>query len=250
MRSVSVMLGAMALTVTPDGPSSWASFFVKAMIPPLAAAYALLLDPLSPRPAGRDVHDLAAPLTLHHRRHRVAEEECPVEVEGEEALPLGERQLVDGGGGAGDDGAPAHRVDQDVDAPVFADDARDHVAHLGGIEGVGAPPMRARAGGAERGHRRVQPRLIGVHAHDHAALTADDLRRRAADAACRRRDQRHLVPESHGSPHLLTRDSSMVLGQFASPYLLGPRLAASPLGSKGHVTRSPATLNVARSRSP
>ena len=38
MRSVSVRLGAMALTVTPKGPSSWASFLVKAMIPPLAAA--------------------------------------------------------------------------------------------------------------------------------------------------------------------------------------------------------------------
>ena len=38
MRSVSVMLGAMALTLMPSGPSSWASLRVKAMMPPLAAA--------------------------------------------------------------------------------------------------------------------------------------------------------------------------------------------------------------------
>ena len=51
IRSVSVMLGAMALTVMPKGPSSFASFVVKAMMPPLAAAYALLLLGLMPRPA-------------------------------------------------------------------------------------------------------------------------------------------------------------------------------------------------------
>src|ERR1700722_13271642 len=38
MRSVSVRLGAMALIVTPYGPSSKASLRVKAIMPPLAAA--------------------------------------------------------------------------------------------------------------------------------------------------------------------------------------------------------------------
>ena len=37
-RSVRVRLGAMALTLMPKGPSSSAIFFVKAMMPPLAAA--------------------------------------------------------------------------------------------------------------------------------------------------------------------------------------------------------------------
>src|SRR5678816_3660982 len=51
MRSDRVRLGAMALTVTPWGPSSKASLRVSAMMPPLAVAYALELDWLTPRPA-------------------------------------------------------------------------------------------------------------------------------------------------------------------------------------------------------
>ena len=38
IRSVSVIEGAMALTLMPSGPSSVASLRVKAMMPPLAAA--------------------------------------------------------------------------------------------------------------------------------------------------------------------------------------------------------------------
>jgi hypothetical protein len=38
MRSVKVRLGAIALIVTPKGPSSKASLRVNAIIPPLAAA--------------------------------------------------------------------------------------------------------------------------------------------------------------------------------------------------------------------
>jgi hypothetical protein len=38
MRSVRVRLGAMALTLMPNGPSSNDSLRVKAMMPPLAAA--------------------------------------------------------------------------------------------------------------------------------------------------------------------------------------------------------------------
>ena len=34
----SVRLGAIALTLMPEGPSSWESFLVKAMMPPFAAA--------------------------------------------------------------------------------------------------------------------------------------------------------------------------------------------------------------------
>src|SRR5207247_3098917 len=46
----------------------------------------------------RDVHDLPGALTLHDWRDHVAKEKSPVEVEGEEALPFGEREVVDRGG--------------------------------------------------------------------------------------------------------------------------------------------------------
>src|SRR5216683_2946001 len=54
-----------------------------------------------------------------------------------------------------------------------------------------------------------------------------------------------LAPAASRRARILNRNGPEVqrggvLGQFASPYLLSPRLAASPLGSKGHVTRSPA----------
>src|SRR6185312_15956893 len=51
MRSVNVRLGAMALMLTPNGPSSNDSLRVMAMIPPFAAASATPLETLIPRPA-------------------------------------------------------------------------------------------------------------------------------------------------------------------------------------------------------
>src|SRR5215470_15145393 len=61
MRSVRVTLGAMALTLSPKGPTSCASLRVKAMMPPLAAAYALLLLALIPRPAMDEMFTILPP---------------------------------------------------------------------------------------------------------------------------------------------------------------------------------------------
>src|SRR5262247_4170613 len=61
IRSVSVMLGAIAFTVMPKGPSSCPSFLVNAMMPPLAVAYALLLLALIPRPAMDEMFTILPP---------------------------------------------------------------------------------------------------------------------------------------------------------------------------------------------
>ena len=53
-RSVSVTPGAIALQLIPNGPSSNDSLRVRAIMPPLAVAYALLLTRLKPRPAMDD----------------------------------------------------------------------------------------------------------------------------------------------------------------------------------------------------
>src|SRR5204862_182515 len=55
----------------------------------------------------RDVHDLAGGLALHDGHDRVAEQEGAGEVEVQQALPVGERQLVDGRGWLADDRAAA-----------------------------------------------------------------------------------------------------------------------------------------------
>src|SRR5712692_6296859 len=94
---------------------------------------------------GGDVHDLATLLPLHDRGDSVAEEKRSLQVEGDEALPLREAQLVDLGGGAGNDGASPHRVDEDIDASELADHAFHHAADLVGVEGIGLAAVRAAA---------------------------------------------------------------------------------------------------------
>ncbi len=145
------------------------------------------------------VDDLAAPLPLHHRDHRVGEEERPGQVEVDQLLPLLERELVQQGGGAAHDGAAAHPVDQDVDAPVGLDGLPDRALHRRRVEGVGAERERAAARGDDVGGQALEHGRLQVHAHHGAALARDDHRGRAADAGPRRRDQRHLALESrHG----------------------------------------------------
>src|SRR5262245_7256911 len=71
-------------------------------------------------PSARDrgeVDDLAAPLALHDWDDGMREEIRPRQVEVDQRRPLGERQLLRGGGGLGDDRAAAHGIDQDVDPP-------------------------------------------------------------------------------------------------------------------------------------
>src|SRR4029077_11039047 len=82
----------------------------------------------------------------------VGEEEGAGEVEVEQLLPLLERELVEGGGGPGHDGAAAHRVDQDVDAPVRVDGPLHHALHRGRVERV--RPQRERAGARRGGGAR------------------------------------------------------------------------------------------------
>src|SRR5207244_11835961 len=117
----------------------------------------------------------------------VAEEERPVEVEGDEALPLGERELVDCGGRPRDDRAPAHRVDQDVDPPELAHDAVDHVTDLGRVQGVARSRVPLAPGPPDPATGLLESALVGVDADADAALAPDDLGGGAADPARRRR---------------------------------------------------------------
>src|SRR5206468_10501210 len=157
---------------------------------------------------------------------------------GNEPLPLGERQFVDGGPGLRDGRAPADRVHEDVDAAVLTDHAVGDVLDIGGVEGIGATPMRAAASVAYAGHRLVEPSLIGVDAHHDAALTTDDLGRGLSDPARCRRDHCHLISESHR--HLLAwREPPPA----ARRRLITTR--AGPQARRGAATRNPVdTLRV------
>src|SRR5205823_8930012 len=164
-------------------------------------AAAALAEP--PPCDGRDVHDLAAPLALHDRRHRVAEEERALEVERDETLPLGERELVDRGRRPRDHRAPPDRVDQDVDASELTDDAVHQGADLPRIQRVGPACERSSPRRADSEHRRVEPCWVSVHADDDPAFATDDVGRGAADPARRRSDERHLVAESRLGCHAI-----------------------------------------------
>jgi hypothetical protein len=133
----------------------------------------------------------------------VREEERAVEVEGEQLLPVGERQLVDGGCRLGDHGAAPDRVHEDVDPSVGPHDVRDDSVHGRRVERVGDAALGAAAGVANRRHGLVEPALVGVDPDDDSALGTDDLRRRLPNPARRRRDERDSIRESHDAPPFL-----------------------------------------------
>src|SRR5207245_7241434 len=124
---------------------------------------------------GRDVDDLAGRLSLHDRAYGVTEEEGRVQVESDQALPLGQRQLGDGGRGAGDDGAATDGVDEDVDTAVGASHAVDRLGHLSRIEPIGPARLGLSAATTNRIHEGVETGLVRIHADHRASLGADDL---------------------------------------------------------------------------
>src|SRR5439155_4119255 len=142
--------------------------------------------------------DLAGPLSLHDRGYGVTEEKGRVQVEGDQALPLGQRQVVYGGRGAGDDGAAAVRVDEDVDTAVGAHHAVDHLGHLSRIEPIGPAPLGLSPATANAVHDRVETGLVRIYADHRASFAADDLRRRATDPAAGRCDEHDLFTKADG----------------------------------------------------
>jgi hypothetical protein len=109
--------------------------------------------------------------------------------------------LVDIAGWAGDDGAAAHGIDEDVDAAVGVHGAPDGVLDGRGVERVGPDPDRPAARAGDLGGEPVERALFHIDGHHRATLAADDTRRGPADARSGRRDQCDFAFESHrGSP--------------------------------------------------
>ena len=149
MRSVSVRLGAMALTVIPNGPSSKASLRVKRDDAALRGGICAAAGQTQPAPRnGSEIDDLAMLAPLHHRRHRMAEQERAVQVELDQLLPFIEGQFVHGGAGPVDDRTAADGIDQDVDPTKFLRDGGDRRRGLSRIKRVAEPTVSRAAGAA------------------------------------------------------------------------------------------------------
>src|SRR5262245_57868238 len=125
------------------------------------------------------------------------EEKGALEIECEELLPLGQRELVHGGSGPGHDGAPAHGVDQDVDVPMLAHHTLHYLVDLRRVERIGPVRMGAAACGLDSGDRILEPALVVVHESDGATIGADDVGGGPPDPARRGGDERYPSIESH-----------------------------------------------------
>ncbi len=121
----------------------------------------------------------------------------------EHALPLVERELVHVGGRLRDDGAPADRVDQDIDASVLVDDLLHGAGDLRGVERVGDQTVGGATLGSNAADHLIQALLVDLDADDRAALSRDDLGSRPADASAHGGDQRGPSLESHVIPLLV-----------------------------------------------
>src|SRR5262249_15410894 len=90
----------------------------------------------------------------------------------------------------------------------------DSTFHLVLDEGVDVVAMRFAAGSRELGNRRVQPLAVGIDGRDASALTADDVGRRAPNAARGCSDERNPAFEPHrlSSPVSLVCDASLCVG--------------------------------------
>jgi len=133
----------------------------------------------------------------------VAEEERPGEVEVQELLPVGQRQLVDRRRRLADDRAAADGVDEDVDALVLLHRSLHDALDLRGVQRVGGERVRGAAALADGAGRLVERGLVRVHEDDGAALAADDLGGGAADATAAGGDERDPSLESHGGGSVL-----------------------------------------------
>ena len=98
------------------------------------------------------------------------EQERAGQVEVDQRLPVGQRQLLGGGAGLGDDRAAADGVDEDVDPAEALGGVGDHVVHLALFERVGVVGMGLAARSPDLGDGRVQPLAIVVDGGDASAL--------------------------------------------------------------------------------
>jgi hypothetical protein len=115
------------------------------------------------------------------RQRGVADVEQPAHVDRHHALPLLERRV--------DDRTVEHHpggVDDDVEPPVFGDDARHGTHGVVALGEIGGDDLRA----AELGGERVEPVRPARDERNRGALIRERPRRRLADTAARTGDER------------------------------------------------------------
>jgi hypothetical protein len=122
------------------------------------------------------------------------------EIEVNEALPVGEAQLVDTGRGIGDDRAAANGVDEDIDSAEFLFRRGHRLFHLRRVGRIAEPAVGPAAAVAQCRHRGLEPPRVIVDADDDRTLARHDLGGSPPDAVGTGGDQRDFVREPHGSP--------------------------------------------------
>ena len=158
-------LGAIAFTVTPNGPELERELAGErddsALGGRVGAAARRAQAPSRDR---RDVDDLAAALPLHHRRDRVAEEKRPVRLKWSMRCHSSSVSSSTCGGRLRDDGAPADRVHEDVDASVLVDDLLHGAGDLRGVECVGDETVGGATVGSDAADHLIQALLVDLDA--------------------------------------------------------------------------------------
>src|SRR5262245_43363195 len=122
------------------------------------------------------IDDLATALTLHDGHDRIAEEEGPVEVKEEEALPLVERKNIDGSAGVGNDGTASDSIDQNINAAICRHSLLHHPCHVGRLQRIGHQGIGCAASAAYPVHNLLNSCLVEVHPHHGAPFSPDHLR--------------------------------------------------------------------------
>src|SRR5215467_6904026 len=136
-------------------------------------------------------------LTLHDGHDRIAEEKSTVEIEGEKALPLVEREGIDGGPRVGNDSTAPDSVHQNINATTCRHSLLHYPRHIGRLQCIGHQAMSCAARAAYPIHNLRDSGLVEVHPHHGAAFSPDHLRRSSSYTTSSSRDQGNFITESH-----------------------------------------------------